>query len=424
MRNGSVRALMVGLLLGGCADPPVGQPDPQPFVVENDDVWSGSSVTVRSAGFVGADPAAVLLDADTLAFTRVNDSTLTVALPDLPGTHQLHIASPSVLPTPVPVHLNGFVGAQEGPVFMGRAVRGSQLTEVYGSGPTGLRRWDVSTGTTWDYPDSMHTGTCSRGVGAGPHTGELVLLRGDCSVANWWLWRIEPTVARLDSTQFGSSWFVDVLGPGRYVLPGAHMTVIIACDTSCVRSDTRGESGFDVVHSPTGHRAVPLAYVVSDTGAPVIDGTTGRLSYYLPQFEELIGAAFSEDGDTLYLTGQDNVWTPGVELLLAARAVDGSPLVVDTLSFSPCGVAVDPVRPLLYVAGNQGAGANGRSVLGVFDRTTLEPIALLHADSLVYYTPCKVLPSPLERRVYVIPSIEGAFDIRVHSWVASYETPP
>jgi hypothetical protein len=28
---------MVGLLLAGCADPPV-QPDPQPFVVENADV--------------------------------------------------------------------------------------------------------------------------------------------------------------------------------------------------------------------------------------------------------------------------------------------------------------------------------------------------------------------------------------------------
>ena len=421
MRNGSVRALMVGLLLAGCSDPPV-QPDPQPFVVENDDVWSGSSITVRSAGFVGADPA-VLLDADTLAFTRVNDSTLSVALPDLPGTHQLHIASPSVLSTPVPVHLNGFLGAREGPVFMGRAVRGAELTEVYGSGPTGLRRWNVSTGATLDYPDSMHTETCSRGVGAGPHIGELVLLHGDCSTPRWWLWRIEPTVALLDTTQLGSPRFVDVLGPGRYVLPGSHMTVIIVCDTTCVQSDTRGESGFDVVHSPTGHRAVPLAYVVSDTGAPVIDGTTGRLGYYVPQLESVLGAAFSESGDTLYLTGEDNVFTPGVNLLLAARAGDGSPLMVDTLSFNSCGVAVDPVRPLLYVAGNLGAGTNGRSVLGVFDRASLEPIALLHADSAVYYTPCQVLPSPLERRVYVSPSIEGTFDIRVHSWVASYETP-
>ena len=81
-----VRASLIVLLLLGCSDAPVPPPEPQPFAVEHNDVWSGTSISVSSAGFVGADPAAVLLDDDTLTFTRLNDSTLLVAMPDVPET--------------------------------------------------------------------------------------------------------------------------------------------------------------------------------------------------------------------------------------------------------------------------------------------------------------------------------------------------
>src|SRR3989442_6852539 len=146
-----VRSSWIALLLVACLDPPVPPPEPQPFAVSNSDVWSGTTITVSSSGFVGSDPVAVLLDSDTLSFTRLNDSTLLVAMPDVPGTHQLRIASPSVLTTSLPVHLNGYLNAELGPIFSGRTVRGADLTDLFGTGPFGLRRWNVSTGPTWDY---------------------------------------------------------------------------------------------------------------------------------------------------------------------------------------------------------------------------------------------------------------------------------
>jgi hypothetical protein len=418
---------MVGLLLAGCADPPVGQPDPQPFAVESADVWSGTSLTLMSAGFAGADPAAVLLDADTVPFTRVNDSTLTVSVPDLPGTHQLRVSSPLVLATPIPVHLSGYLDAAYGPVFGGRAVRGTALTEVFGYGPVGLRRWNVSTGQTWDYPDSMHVASCTRGVGAGAHAGELVLHSFSCA-SRWQVWRLEPTLEHLDTTQWVTDRFVDVLGPGRYVLPRAHDFIVASCDTACVYDLPMGESGFDVVHSPTGEWAVPLAYTASDSGAAVIDAAAGRVRYVVPPFRSAMGATFSDGGDTLYLAGQDHYATlGGAGLLVALRASDGLRLAAESLSYAPCAVALDPARPWLYVAGLYNNLPDYWSVLGVFEQTTLKPIVTLRVSDGAIFTgtgTCKILSSPLERRVYVIETWNGPFYAGSTPLVARFETPP
>jgi hypothetical protein len=426
----SDRSLVLGLglgLLAACSDTPAGQPEPQPFVVENADVWSGTSVTVRSAGFVAADPSAVLLGTDTLVFTRVNDSTLTVALPDLPGTHQLRIVSASVLTISVSVHLNGYLDSATGPVFSGRVVRGASLTDLYGSGPFGLRRWNVSTGQTFDYPDSMHISTGVRGVGIGSVVGELVLHSAAFSTA-WRTWKVEPGVERRDSAPVAAERFLDVLTGGVHVSPGGHEFRISWCDTTCqILGYPRGESGFEIVHSPVGNRAALLAYTVSDSGAPVIDADAKRVLYVTP-FRAAMGAAFSQGGDTLFLVGQDHSATAGgAGLVAVVRGADGARLSLDTTSYAPCGVAIDPGRPLLYVAGIYYEAPNYWSVLGVFDRATLDPIVTLRvADGPLFgkYGPCTVLPSPLERRVYVVTSFDAPFDPAYHVTFARFETPP
>jgi hypothetical protein len=383
-------------------------------------------LAVSSAGFVGADPAAILLDTDTLAFTRVNDSILSVALPDLPGNHELRVSSPRVHATALAVHLAGYVDAQDGPVFSGRAVRASQLTELFGSGPQGLRRWNVSTGQTWDYPDSLHQPVCSRGVGLGAQPGELVLHSGSCS-NTWKRWRVEPILEARDTTPWMQDRFVDVLAGGLFVRPGSHEFRIDWCDTACTFVQyVRGESGFDVVHSPSGDRAVPLAYVVSDSGAPVVDVGAKAVGYFVPPFQASMGAVFSENGDTLFLVGRDSA-AGGVGLLAVVRAADGTRLTLDTTSYAPCGIALDPVRPVIYVAGLYWNGPDRWSVLGVVDRATLEPIVTLRVgDGSVYglFGPCLVLPSPAERRIYVVTSLDLPFDPQIHASVARFETPP
>ena len=418
--NGRVSAWLIGLLCIGCSDA-AQQPDPVPVVVEETEVWSGTSVTVVSGGFAHDDPV-VLLDGDTLAFVRVNDSTLDVGLPDLPGTRRLHVISPFVLATDVPIHLNGFVSTDAGPMFMGRAVRGASPTELYGSGPFGLRRWNVSTGGTVDYPDSMHIPTCSRGVGQGPAPVELVLHSGSCP-APWRRWRVEPTIEWLGTVPANSDRFVDMLAPGRYVAPGSHYFVFWTCDTACTFQLIRGESGFDVVHSPAGDRAVLLSYVDSG-GAPVIDVSAGKIGYVVPAFGAPMAAAFSEAGDTLFLGGYDEP-APTATLLAAVRASDGLVYRLDTLPHSVCGIALDPVRPWLYVAGGLYDPVGRWPVLSVLNRTTFEPIATLRApDSLYSFNPCAVLPSPLERRVFVVDLADVEFTTFARPPVVRFETPP
>jgi hypothetical protein len=419
MRRSKSPTLALGLLLAACADPPAAQPEPQAFVVESSDVWSGTSLTVRSGGFVDAEPSAVLLDDDSLLFTRVDDSTIHVSLPDAPGTHQLRVVSNLVLSTPVPVKLNGFLNAEAGPVFMGRAARGANLTEVYASGPTGLRRWNVSTGALFDYPDSMHAETCSRGVGLGTHPGELLLNSG-CSA--WQVWRVEPTVQPLDTAVWYNDRFVDQQD-NTLVVPGAHYTGILRCDTPCTGSWTRTESPFDVVYAPAGNRAVVLSYRVSDTGVAVVDVPGARVNYYVDRLQSAEGAVFSDDGDTLFLAGGDSIdYTSDAEFILALRAADG--LVVDSVRvpFRVCGVALDPVRSQLYAAGH--VSGTGVPVLAVFDRAHLAPVTLLSAPMYTWGFPCMVLPDPLERRIYVIESPDGGFDVRIHARIARFETPP
>ncbi|HET9384675.1 MAG TPA: hypothetical protein VFO67_05980 [Gemmatimonadales bacterium] len=64
-------------------------------------------------------------------------------------------------------------------------------------------------------------------------------------------------------------------------------------------------------------------------------------------------------------------------------------------------------------------------MLTVFDRATLEPVAQLAADPNSFHFPCIVLPSPLERRVYVAWTWGvGPFEDNLHALVARFETPP
>ena len=412
------RLLLITVVLVGCADAPV-QPNPEAFTLNPPDVWSGTSVTIKSAGFAHAPPDAILLDDDSLTFTRIDDSSFRALLPDLPGTHQVRVVSPFVLSPPVPIKLNGFLSANEGPVFMGRAVRGAYPTEVYGSGPFGLRRWNVSSGGTYDYPDSMHVSAQARGVGVGPRPGELVLRSS--GPGNWQVWRVEPTVEHLDSTQFFSDRFVDHRG-NLYVLPASHQTSFAHCDTACSWSWIQSESPYDVVHASKGARAVVVAPFFSDDRAPVIDVASGQVSYYVDSLGSTSGAVFSDRGDTLFLTGNNaSTMEEGPTRLRLIRAEDGTVLKTVLLPLNACGLALDPVRPLLYAAG---FGEHGLPTLAVFDQATLEPIAQLAADPYAIGFPCMVLPSPLERRIYVITSWNGFFDNRVHALVARFETPP
>lgn len=424
----------LAVLLGAC-ERPVDVPI-APVSLVSDDVWSGSELRMTSPGFVpsAARVPVVLLDADTLALRRLDDTTFVAPLPDRPGPHALRVRSPLVLPLQTTVTLRGFLNSETGPGMSGRTEPGIEPTELFGSGPDGLRRWNVATGETFDYPDTLHMVADARGVGPGIHRGHVVLqtrVGGTTPRRVWMIWRMWPNVVLVDTmpSEVSSDRFVAALAFRRYAFPASHWFLLRACDgTPCAAQNLTAESGFDVVRSPRGDRAALLAHVVPDSGAPIVDIASGTTAYFVPPLRSATGAAFTGDGDTLFLAGNDRPAGLGVSLLLAVRASDGQLLVSDTLSYRTCGAALDQSRPWLYVAGIRLEGPGVfRSVLGVFDRRTLAPITMLHVPGDPVHGanfPCRILPSSVERRVYVIDTFEGEFHPTMRASFVRFDTPP
>jgi DNA-binding beta-propeller fold protein YncE len=311
-------------------------------------------------------------------------------------------------------------------VFSGRTEPTAEPAEVFGNGPTGLRQWNVRTGVVLDFPDTMHIGTVTRGVGPGLVRGHVALF----ARSQWRLWRITgPKATLLDTIplEVASDRFVAVLAFGRYVTSGSHQFLLKACDLgACASQAVTGESGFDIVRSRRGDRAALVAPVVSDSGAPVVDIASGRILYFVPPFRSVSGAAFSEEGDTLYVAGQEHAAAWGDPSLLAAvGASDGTSLAIVPLEYSPCAVATEPTGSWLYVAGLERAALGGfSSVLQVFERRTLASITTLRLGRQSYGQGfCRILPSSLEQRVYVIETAVAPFDSLARASLTRFDTP-
>lgn len=417
----TLRCLVV--LLAAC-DPPlptVGDP-PQSFRASAD-VWSGGELTVTSPGFAPAQSALpdVLLDGLSLLVRRVDDTTVIAALPDLPGQHMLRLVAPGVESQAIVVQLRGFEERVAGPLISGRTEPAREHYHLFGNGPTNLRRWNVRTNKAVDLADTVHAAACTRGVGPGPNVGEVVLLTGGCATGRWMLWRTEPLVPLSDTTSAQTDHFVAVLGAGRWVVVGADAFSVVACDGgSCSSESIPAHRASDVVRSPRGDRAALITRIDADllaTGVPVVDVALGTVGYSVPALGSAHGGAFSAGGDTLYLAGD----SASTSLLVAVRASDGQLLASRRLNYEPCAVAADQLRPWLYVA-----GGGPQAFLQVFDRRTMTAITTLRVTSDTLYGRdfCRILPNPLERRVYVVDTWVGEYRPLARAQLYSFQTPP
>jgi len=132
------------------------------------------------------------------------------------------------------------------------------------------------------------------------------------------------------------------------------------------------------------------------------------------------GGAFSSAGDTLYLAGT----SASAFALVAINAADGQSLATRPLDFSPCAVGLDQARPWLYVAGVN--PTSGQSLLQVFDRRTMDAITTLHVTTDIPYghALCRIMPNPVEHRVYVAETWAGEHNASAHAQLYTFETPP
>jgi len=137
--------------------------------------------------------------------------------------------------------------------------------------------------------------------------------------------------------------------------------------------------------APGGRWAVPVTRLSASWGpqlatpVPVI-ANDGSVAYTLTDYIELPGVDFSDGADTLFVVGAKHL--PGTDTetwsLDVLDASSGASIA--EIGFGTRvrlrAVLVDPVRPLLYVAG---VGPEDRVFLAVLDRRTWESIAIVPA---------------------------------------------
>ena len=446
-----MRGLLRGglaLLLAACREPAWAPPEPVPVSLLTPDVWSGSEAVLASAAFTrDRGLPVVLLNADTLAVRRLDDTTVAAQLPDLPGTQSLHVRAPDVLDFPIAIELRGFERTGEGPLLSGRLqVLPGWPPTVVGNGVAGAVVWNLHSTLATPLPDSLHDPTCTVGVGPGydPWTVALATCEATSRSGRWRAWRVRPEVTLVeDSLCSTGDRFTAALAPGVSASAGrtggttTFLTVFVREGSTCTPVlEVVALLAYDIVLSPRGDRAVVLADQYSSgssfpdpppppLGVPVIEAATGQLAYRIESILVAPTAAFSGDGDTLFLAGQ--AWGDlfGQSHLTVVRFGDGVALRSRPLPLEATAIAPDASRPWLYVAGFTPAR---QARLLVLDRESLEVVVTLAAPDSVdgfaaFGWGSRMILSPAEQRVYVV-SANNPWHPVTRPFLTRFRTPP
>lgn len=373
------RLTLVGMALFvvlGCGeDPPSGATPPPEIDLDTQAQWSGGTVTAQSAAFRNLTRLPVIMvDAETLQVSRVDDYKLLVRLPQRPsGDVALVLHEGRLRDTLGVVRLYGFssqkwftpgfdysvlaVGSRNGePVVLGNGYTGGV---VVFSPRTGI----ASRITGVRAPSGYY------GIGYTHLSNRFVLRDSAGTLGIWELW---PQPVRVGSWPVGSyNRHHAQLGPSVFLTGYSHQTYVT--DTT---SPARGYGPFDIEDSwmaalsPRGDRAV-LASVASNEGVPVFNSLTGDTAYTLPSVRILTWAAFSPDGAVLHLAGR------GVpdDSLRNVDATTGAQLASGLLLGAVATMTADPDGRFLYLALWADCGPS----VAVYDARTLVLVGELPA---------------------------------------------
>lgn len=390
---------LLGLLvIAGCNNPDATGPSPiatSDFQLAPLQQWAGGSVYVHSPAFkyLTDGQYQILAAGDTLAITRINDSTVAVAPPDL-GTRTvgISITGQNTAALLGSVQFFGFAGTREPDADF----RGDYEAWPAGTiGATGVLGWINDSGTGYSGTVAtldLRTGHVTTYPGLGYHGS----------------YGPDPTyLTDVITTTIGGSPFVDVHLSDTHdtltaAIPGSARTEYLigpfvefhtANQSAYARTSTDSGktwhtvkdtvdlgSTWQLVLAPTKESATVLNGW-SDSGGVVLDATLGLTRYRLTRMREVDAAAFSADGTVLYVAGSSI--GPGIaQSLEAIDAATGTALHVDSLlGGTAVSAVIDPAGPQLFVAVDR---PDGTLALNVYDATTLQRIATLHSTAIGY----------------------------------------
>lgn len=383
----ALRALFVAsIIVAGCSDP--SEPALPDFQVTPTTQWSGGAITIRSSYFAGRHQAPVLVAGeDTLWATPIDDSTVSAVLPLGPsqsvvisvvtgtasdsigsvqrvGFSQKRTVTPALFgellatdSSGAPFVLGGALnGGERHPIVRLRVVPGSaqllplrQPSETqYGFAPSVI----PGAFTVRDSTDSIRLATL------------LVDVPAIVDSMHGWGTGFTRQVALLKTNQ--------------WLVTQSHWTDV-RYDTGGVSALVQTESPWALYMSPRGDRTTMATVVngLNSPGIPVWNNSTGDVAYYMPLLSSET-AAFSPDGNTLYMVGG---YQYSADTLVAVNATTGTLLVPKVKlpdGWQGMGVAYRDAA-----GGGQllvGAATASSLVLLVYRASTLELLGVLPTD--------------------------------------------
>ena len=384
MRSTSVIALLtIAALAAACTDSTTPR-EPAVYSVTPAAQWSGGLVQVRSSFFVGLPVLPVVTAGyDTLAVSRLNDSTLAVVLPSVAsGELTLTVKDGAALLELGQVAVFGFNSKRTIAPGLGGQIQmlpGAPPHTVVGTdaGDPQARNELLAVNLATDQVTRMTGVYATDFYGAAPSylTNQVVAKDGTGALGIWALW---PTPTLLGPLPFGNGYIrqLSQFNQDIWLATGSHQSVSRAVGPPpAILFSWNTESPYVVALSPTHDRATLEVSAVL-TGVQVFDMVTGDTAYSL-SLRTTDGVLFSADGSRLYAVGS---WSAGATYshrLQSVRASDGLVLHETTLPGGGWGytLAVNAASDRLFVAG----GADSTMHLFVYDANTLDLLGDLRA---------------------------------------------
>ena len=380
MSNRSASVLLLACVLSCSDSSSTTVPPAATVTVSPTTLWGGGTLLVRSAAFKpGGTGATIQAGGMSLVLTRVDDSTMTTRLPNtLSGT-----ITPTAVVSGVTVDLAALMvyGYAETvsyePLFdedvyvwprdgHARIMGGYFYASTGGPVPDpGLGFIDLDTRAVTSFPGILNTNIL-RGPGATYQDSIFILKSSGNGPVE--VWRLLPTPTLLEShpevtsgrqaLRFGpNAWFTSSNHSFSY--PGFQFAGNAA-------EETEG-----VFMSPRHDRATITVDHVFVPGVPVFNVPSGTLAYSISQLASAQGVDFSPDGELLAMAGGITGWPEGAGRILLLNATTGAVIHDTTVDRRVFAVAIDPVRPLLYVGL---IAADDRPVVLVLDRNSFKTL--------------------------------------------------
>ncbi len=412
---GAVQAVRVTILLlavTACGTERITTPDHA--VSADADGWSGGTLLLRSAAFVGADSVPlIVVGAETLAVKSLSPGSALIQLPDTNGVITLSVRFRTGGDAVASVRVHGFAAAGPGP-----RVDGVPFPWPPGA-PTALALQDGrlvlvdfrSNAATPLTPDTNLGLPCLNGpVPSMAEPGLVVIApRPNRSCGPVIAVPVGASSALPDTGPAApaSGYPAIHLGRGRWLisLKNSFSLFVGSASGGFTQSQVQCIEPTTFAISPRGDRVIPTqCWMGPAGGVPVMDPAAPGVAFTVAGLMGEGGAAFSDAGDTLFVAGEDPAY--GYDLF-ALSATSGATLWSGSREGAGyLGVAVDPGRPWLYVADM----AAGRPYVDVYDRKSLARVARLWmpqwavdaaGTQLLSYAWWTIIVSSTGRRLYL-----------------------